>query len=283
MICSHCNKSFLSKKALIYHGNHNVCMKSPNVCGICGKQFTSNTALTYHMAHKVCFSQEKEQPQKKIKLTLKCNHQHYTTEELLQKVSQLEGKLATLSENPQTINNNQISQISQINNQINIIVPPAFLTLDNGQTLMKHMPNLLHNALSKHPSNFISYLIKETNCNPNLPLYNSIKITNKREPYAQISDGEKYIYASKKSIITQLIENKRHILQEYVDNHGDKYGEKILKRYQNYVDFLDDEKEALKELEVDIICMLLNVSDLIGSEDWSKKLLEDLKIWEKQI
>jgi len=46
-------------------------------------------------------------------------------------------------------------------------------------------------------------------------------------------------------------------LQQYVDDNGNKYGEKILNRYQNYVDFLDDDKE-------------LNVSDVIGSDEWSK-------------
>ena len=96
-------------------------------------------------------------------------------------------------------------------------------------------------------------MIKETNCNPNLPLYNSVRITNKRDPFAQVSNGTKYIYESKKKII----ENKRHILQQYVDDNGNKYGEKILNRYQNYVDFLDDDKE-------------LNVSDVIGSDEWSK-------------
>jgi len=191
-----------------------------------------------------------------------------TKNDLIIKLSEIEGKYDALRENPQTINNNQI-----------IIVPPAFLEFDNYQQLTKHLPNLLHNALSKHPANFISYLIKETNCNPSRPLFNSVKITDKKSPFAKISDGDKYIYASKKSIITQLIENKRNILQEYVDNNGDKYGEKILKRYQNYIDFLDDDKEAQKELEIDIICMLLNLSDLIGSDDWSKKILEDLKIW----
>lgn len=67
-----------------------------------------------------------------------------------------------------------------------------------------------------------------------------------------------------------------------MDENGDKYGEKILRKYQNYSDFLDDDKEAQKDLEVDIICMLLNVSDLIGSDDWSRKLLEDLKTWENE-
>jgi hypothetical protein len=181
-----------------------------------------------------------------------------------QETIKLETEVRVLKENPQTINNN-------------IIVPPAFLTIDNCQNIIKQLPNLLHNALSKYPGNFISYLIKETNCNPQLPIYNSIRITNKKDSYAQISDGEKYIYASKKKIIEQLIENKRHILQEYIDRNGDNYGEKILNRYQKYADSLDDDKEVQKELEVDIICMLLNVSDLIGSDDWSKKLLDDLK------
>jgi hypothetical protein len=193
-----------------------------------------------------------------------------TKEELICQLSQIEGKYESLKENPQTVNNQTF----------NIVVPPAFLSPDNCENLSKEMPNLLHNALSKHPANFISYLIKQTNCNPLLPLYNSVKITNKKDPYAQISNGINFIYVPKKSTISQLIENKRELLQTYVDEHGDKYGEKILRKYQNYIDFLDTDKEAQKDLETEIICMLLNVSDLIGSDDWSKKLLGDLKAWE---
>jgi len=178
-------------------------------------------------------------------------------QELVNEINRLKGENKALIENPQTINNNHI----------NIVVPPAFLTMDNYPLLVKQLPNLLHNALSKHPANFISYLIKETNCNPERPIFNSIKITNKKDQFAQISDGARFIYASKKKIITQLIENKRQILEEYVGNNGDKYGEKILKRYQNYTEFLDDDKEAQKELETDIICMLLNASELIGSDE----------------
>ena len=235
------------------------------ICELCQKKFTRKFNLQYHLNNRVC--------QKKIKLTLKKPTEDLsscTKEELIQTITYQKGEIDALKKHPQTINNNT-------NQQINIIVPPAFLEMDNYQQLLIHLPNLLHIALSKHPGNFISYLIKETNCNPDRPLYNSIKITNKKDPFAKISDGHKYIYASKKSIITQLIENKRHILQEYVDNNGDKYGEKILRRYQNYVDFLDDDKDAQKDLEVDIICMLLNVSDVIGSDEWSKKLLEELK------
>jgi len=268
MNCPNCSKIFASKGTLNYHIDHKVCLKpSKLTCEHCGKKFATKSGLIYHKEKKVCIGED-QPPQPKAMLVLKSSYDNMSKEQLIIKISQMEGENKALKENPQTVN------------QINIMVPPAFLALDNYQQLTKQLPNLLHDALSKHPANFISYLIKETNCNPELPLFNSIKITNKKDPFAQISNGNKYIYASKKKIITQLIENKRQILQEYVDNNGDKYGQKILKRYQNYVDFLDDDKEAQKELEVDIICMLLNVSDVIGSDDWSKKLLENLKAWE---
>lgn len=234
-------------------------------CNKCHKNFTRKVNLQYHLDHNVC--------DKKTKITLKfknnnnpTDYENMTKQELLSEINQLKGENKALKENPKTINN-----------QINIMVPPAFLTIDNYQQMTKQLPNILHNALVKHPANFISYLIKETNCNPNLPMYNSIRVTNKKDQFVQVSNGHKYIYAPKKSIISQLIENKREILQKYVDDNGDKYGEKILKKYQNYVDFLDDDKDAQKDLEIDIICMLLNVSDIIESDEWSKKLLEDLK------
>ena len=271
--CEKCGRQLKSQKAFDYHVIHNVCGNKHNhKCPQCGSMFSSKQMLNYHTTHHVCEKISQKKPKLTLKTQQNMDYSALSKGELIQELARKDGEIHALTEHPQTVNNN--------NNQINIIVPPAFLTMDNYSQIVKQLPNLLHNALSLHPANFISYLIKETNCNPNRPIYNSIKITNKKDNFAQISDGQKYIYASKKKIIEQLIENKRHILQEYVDNNGDKYGEKILRRYQNYVDFLDDDKEAQKELEVDIICMLLNVSDIIGSDEWSKKLLDNLKTCE---
>lgn len=267
--CMSCDKQFCSKQGLSYHISHNVC-QNKYTCSQCQSFFSSKQMLDYHVSHNVCDKKIKIKLSLKIKknddiIQLKTLSQH----ELYEEVLRLKGENKSLKENPMTINNN--------NNQINIIVPPAFLKMDNYDQVVHDLPNLLHNALSKHPANFISYLIKETNCNPQLPLYNSVKITNIKSQFAQISDGKKYVYASKKKIIADLIENKKNLLQEYVDNNGDKYGEKILARYERYSELLADNKETQKDLETDIICMLLNISDLIGSDEWSKNLLENLK------
>jgi hypothetical protein len=255
--CPKCNKQLSSKQALDYHLDHESCKKQ-HVCPRCDALLSSKRVLENHISKNICGKKDK------IPVTLKKNIGDKINE-LQEEILLLKGENKALKEHPQTV--------------INILVPPAFLSIDNYQNMTVQSPNLLHEALTKHPANFISYLIKRTNCNPNMPLYNSIKITNKKDPYAQVSDGKKYVYVPKKTTITQLIENKREILQRYIDENGDKYGEKILRKYQNYSDFLDGDKEAQRDLETEIICMLLNVSDVIGSEDWSKKLLSDLKIW----
>ena len=72
--------------------------------------------------------------------------------------------------------------------------------------------------------------------------------------------GTKFIVRPKKQVISKLIENKRRILGEYVDAHGEKHGEKTIKRYQDYLDTLDSNKKLQKELATEIICMLLNLN-----------------------
>jgi len=282
--CPSCNKIFTRKSALDYHVNHNVCLKSNNkICPECGKKFSTVQMCHYHIKHGVCMNETivkptvilKEINEKMIPKEItgetteeiigKISTNDMTTEQMKHRIAHLEGENKALKEHPQTVNQT-----------INIVVPPAFLSIENYEQTMKHLPNLLHEALSRHPSNFIRYLIQETNCNPQLPLYNSIRITNQKSQIIHVSDGKEYIFASRKQIIDDLIQNKRDILQEYVDQNGERYGEKILKRYENYLEALDTKKDVQKELEIDIIVMLLNMSKIICSDEWSRKLLDNL-------
>ena len=266
--CSKCRKTFTTKQSLTYHINNLVCDKRKITCNKCGREFSRKSKLQYHEENGVC--------EKKITIKLKADcvisNDDLDRKRLYEENLKLKGQLEALKETPHNINNIDKQQI----NNIYLEVPPAFLTLDTFPILMKMLPDLLPTALSKHPTEFVSYLIKETNCNPKRPLFNSAQITNKKDPYAQISDGIKFIYASKKQVISGLIENKKSLLQEYVDQNGDKYGQRILKRYQDYLDRLDEDIGTIKDLEIEISCMLLNMSGVIGSEDWSKELLDNL-------
>jgi hypothetical protein len=176
----------------------------------------------------------------------------------------LKVEVRVLKENPKTVNNI-------------ICVPPAFLTVDTYQHLTSNLPKLLENAITDHTMKCVPYLIQQTTCNPELPMYNSVKLTNKKDPFIQVSDGNKFVTKSKKKIIEELIENKRSLLQKYFDDHRDTYGKKILERYERYMDSLYDDEDVQKELEIEIICMLSNISDVIGSDEWTQKLINDLK------
>lgn len=286
--CPVCYKSLSTKARLIYHIKNNVCQKSTRkgfVCPKCHKCFTTNQTLQYHLSHKVCngkielndemttttspttmttsVSQPNDILKTKPKMVLKVNKE----QQLLHKIELLETELRTLKEHPQTVHNGD---------NITVVVPPEFLSLDTFERLMA-IPGLLHTAIDKHPSDCVRYLIQETNCNPARPLYNSVKMPNKKEGRLQVSDGHRYIYHTKQRIIDELIENKRHILQKYIDETGDAHSKRILDRYQKYVDELDDEGETLRLLQEEVICMLLNVSEVIGSDEWSRRLLDDLK------
>ena len=276
LTCYQCGKIFRAKQNLLYHTNNKVCLKINKTCIECGHQFKNVKMLEYHMENKVC-KKKSLKPKIQLKKETQGKYSTYTKDDLILELALISGEVKSLKEHPQTQNNIE----KQINN-IYIQVPPAFLALDTFQNLMKILPDLLPNALAKHPTEFISFLIEETNCNANRPIFNSVQITNKKDPYAKISDGKKYIYAPKKQVISELIENKKSLLQEYVDNNGDKYGEKILKRYYRYVDLLQENPETVKDLEVKITCMLLNMSEVIGSDDWSKNLLENLKSHEDE-
>lgn len=270
-VCPLCSKVLSSQKAFTYHIDHKSCQKIKNknkkwICSGCNSQFSSRQSLKYHIDHNVCGTAHSDPAPATATAPAPIDNSD-SQSELIAKLQRENLELKTenrvLKEHPQTVN---------------IVVPPAFLSVDTYKHFIKNLPQLLHSAISEHTTKCIPYLIEQTNCNPQLPLYNSVKLTNKKDPYVQISDGKKYVFKTKKQIIKDLIENKRSLLQQYFDDHRDECGRKTIEKFERYTDYLDGNDEAQKELENEVICMLLNVSDVIGSDDWSKQLLEDLKM-----
>lgn len=277
LICEQCHVTFRSKQSLQYHQTNRVCFKSHRICEFCGHKFSNSSKLQYHLIQNVC----QKKANKKLILKLKFSHDiSEVNKELFEENTRLKTQLQLIKEHPQQVTNNLMTTNID-KQQINLIVPPSFLTVDTLSQLEKLCPNLLHETLTQHPSEFVTYLIKNTNCNPQHPIFNSVKITNQKGTFARISNGKQYVYAPKKRVIADLIENKKSLLQSYVDSNGDRYGEKILRNYQRYMDLLDDgDREVIKELEAEIASMLMNVSDTIMTDEWSQKLLKEMKSWE---
>ena len=162
--------------------------------------------------------------------------------------------------------------------QMTTVVPPAFLMIDTYHYLMEHCSDLLETAITLHPEDCIRFLIQRNQFVIRMkPLFNSVRIYNKNQQFVQISNGETYVYAPKQKVISQLIENKRQILHEYVANHAGQHLDRSIDLYRHHIDSIDDTTTTIrKDLENDIMCMILDVSEIIGTFEWFKRLRVDL-------
>lgn len=263
MECPKCHKILSSQRTLQYHLDHNVCQKHSFVCELCRKSFTTLKGLKYHKDNDVC-------KKHKVSLKLKTQNKHasvyseLTKDELLIKVAQLEGKVEALIGNPQTINNNSN----------NIIVFPASF----GKEDMTHVRNILGDILkpmiTHHPFKSIPILFNQLHNNDKLPEYHNVYINSERSNYALVSNGETFKYKPKKTIIDQIIEDKRSILNQYVDEHGEQLGEKVLNKYEKYQEQIDDNSEFRKTLEMEIGGLLLDMKSVIASDEKTRQLLD---------
>lgn len=163
------------------------------------------------------------------------------------------------------------------------VYPMAYMKLSSLSLLEKIRPGLMHETLVEHKKDYISYLVSQTNGNPEYPILNTIRMINSLDNIVQVSNGEKFLYAPKKRVISELIKMNKSLMQEYIDKNGNKYDKVVLDNYKKYINDLENDREKMEDLENEITCELLNINHVIGSEEWSQKLIDCLKnreIWE---
>jgi hypothetical protein len=126
--CDLCGKEFNTLNGYNYHVNKKVCERL--MCRICGKFFSRKTTLQYHLSNKVCENIVKYTVTLKKDLTkgtpFKTPIKNQTCMRGFKGVSpflydenlRLKGQIEALERNA--------PQITNINKQINIAVPPAF-------------------------------------------------------------------------------------------------------------------------------------------------------------
>ena len=261
--CSVCDKEFTSPGALNYHTTKRVCMKTNRCCSKCQKYFKSQQNLRYHYEHEVCLKQTTE----KIKLQLKTPSDKMISD-LLLKVAHLEGENKALKENPKNItNNNQQTQN-------NVLVFPKAYGKEDIEHIKQILGDIFGQVIKNQTFSSIPRLFTKIHNNIQLPEYHNVYSSGERSNYAMVSDGKSFKFCPKKTVIDQIIEDKRSILNQYIDENGDKLGDKVLQKYGRYQELLDDDPVFRKELEVEIGGLLLNMKAVIADDEKTRKLLD---------
>ena len=155
----------------------------------------------------------------------------------------LTSKISNCTQNYNTINNNTIN--NTINNQ-NIIF------VDSHEAIEKLLPfgkedleflthDMMKNIISQ-PEQGIIKLIQQVHFNDEIPQNQNIQMTNKKDPYVEVFNGEKWEKQDKKTAIQNIITTKKDIMDDYFDEQVEKniLSKFIKKNYETFSDMLDD-------------------------------------------
>ena len=64
--------------------------------------------------------------------------------------------------------------------------------------------------------------------------YHNVYTQSERSKYALVSDGTSFKYRPKKTIISQIIEDKRYLISTYIKNHADQFDDRVYDKFEDY-------------------------------------------------
>lgn len=266
--CSDCLKIFTTKRNLNYHIEKKVCVKNNKTCVKCGHKFKTVAMFKYHKEKLVC---EKKTDTQKISIKKKFvdKYESYTKQELLLELAHTRTELEILKDHPTNINNNNV----QNNIQNNVVVFPIAYGQENINYICKKLGDIVGPLIKDETFRSIPCLFEKIHKNDRLIEYHNVFTTSEKSSYASVHDGKSFSNKPKKTVIDQIIEDKRTILNEYVDSNEDQLGKQVLAKYEKYQDKLDSDQAFRRNLELEIGGLLLDMKLIIANDEKTRKLL----------
>lgn len=155
--------------------------------------------------------------------------------------------------------------IAELRNQIEKLIPKI------GNTTYNNQYNIVLNAFGKENTSYIDSamvsqlikngpiksiprLLKHIHFNPDHVENNNIKITNLKQPLAQIFNGDKWEYRDKKSTIESMTDKAYGIISEHYNDGSNKYMDEFKDKIET------EDKETVKKVNKETEIMILNNS-----------------------
>jgi len=265
--CNLCNKCFTSKRNLIQHQNKKFKCNRINdkdvtvqyaeknvastfMCNVCNKQFKTIRDLERHT----------NRINKCKNIAVNDNVDNDIMNKLLNKINKLEQKITTLEQNNSTTNvmNNTINNTT--NNTINI-------TLQHGKENTDYITNEQYNYVFKKRQKSVPYYIKMKHFDKNNKQNNNVYISNLRDAYANVYDGEKWTIDNKNFVIDTLYLDNVEILMEKFEDMKEKeeLTDKSIENFDEFIELREDEK-TMGDVKNDIKKVLYNDRHIVISK-----------------
>jgi hypothetical protein len=151
------------------------------------------------------------------------------------------------------------------NIQQNINQNIKILAYDN--TDLSHLKNKDYLKCLKRSNFCIPHLIEKIHFNPDKPENHNIYISNLKNNYVMIYNGEKWMINDRDESIQNLIDDKESIieqkLEEWIEN-GKNYPD-IMKKFNRYLEKKENDT-VLNKIKNEIKLMLFNNRDIVSKK-----------------
>jgi len=256
------NDGYTQNKPIDYPKNNE---DNINKCQNCKKVLSSYKNLWRHL--KTC--KVKKENENMIELVKLLN------EQLKEQKEQMKEQM---KEERQILNNQikkQNNQIKEQSNQITELIKKAGITniqqniklLSYGSTDISHLTDKDFLKCLNHSNFCIPHLIEKIHFNPKNPENHNIYISNIKNNYAMLYNGNKWILKDRDETIMNLIDDKDVILEqkleEWIEN-GKEYP-KIMSKFKRYIDKKDNNK-VLNKIKDEIKLVLFNNREMVDKK-----------------
>ena len=258
--CPKCEKVFTRNESLQYHIDNNACKEYEFNCQYCGKGFTTNMSMCRHISLSCKKKKENDINKNNIynslieKMELMEITHKKAINELTKKIKSLESnetKKCVISKG----NNNTINTGTVHNTTNNIVI------VGHGKEDMSRLDSADILKVLKNGYNSTIHLTETVHFNPKYPEYQNIYISNMKDKYAMMYDGNKWVLITKDDLIDKIYDNKKN----YIEDNLDRFIESLPKIYINslkrWLD-TDETDPRIAKIKQDIKLLLYNSRDI---------------------
>ena len=237
-------------------------IKKLTKCKFCDKEFIRKDSLPRHL--KTCKEKIKDEEERKNLLDLI----NVLNKKLDEKDKQIEKRDRQFEE----ILNKKDKQIDELIKKAGINIGTQNIQqniniLAYKNTDISHLTDRDYLKCLKHSNFCIPHLIEKIHFNPKKPENHNIYISNLKNNYAMIYDGNKWNLKDRDDEINKLIDDKEMIieqkLEEWIEN-GEKYPD-AMKKFSRYLEKRENDK-VLNKVKSEIKLMLFNNRNVISKE-----------------
>jgi len=250
-----------------------------NKCEYCKKILSSYKNLWRHL--KTCKEKEKDDNNDNmIELVKLLNEQlkeqkKQMNEQMKEQKEQIKEEKKQMKEERQILNN----QIKEQNSQIKELIKKAGITNSNiniqqnikllsyGNTDMSHLTDKDYMKCLNHSNFCVPYLIEQIHFDPQKPENHNIYISNIKNNYVMLYNGNKWILKDRDEAITNLIDDKDVILEQKLEEwikKGNEYP-KIMNKFKRYIEKKDNNK-VLNKIKDEIKLVLFNNREIVDKK-----------------